>query len=208
MKAIRALFSGITVVLVVVALAQTAPSAIAVAEEAHHEATAEHAHGGEHDAPGLDQLLLPAINFAIYLFIIVRFVIPAMREFLRRRHSGLVQSQAAAAAALTRAEAELAVSNARLAGIEAEAEGIRQDLITIANRQSERLKAQAEETGARRLADAALLAEQERRRAMANLRRELALAASRIAEERVRSALTPDDQRSFVQAFLKEASTR
>jgi len=202
------LFSKVAAVLVVVASLQAAPLAVAAAADPHHEATAEHGHDAEHHAPGLDQLLFPAINFAVYFFIVVRFVIPAMREFLRRRHSDLVESQAESAAALTRAEAELAASKARLAGLQDEAEGIRHDLVTIANRQSERLKAQAEETGARRLADATLLAEQERRRAMVKLRSDLAQAATRIAEDRVRNALTPDDQRSFVQAFLREAGTR
>lgn len=197
-------------VLVALACAVALRSAIgtaAIAADEHHEA-AQHEHAGEHHAPTVDQLLFPAINFAIYLFIVVRFVIPAMREYLRRRHSDVVQSQTESNTALTRAQADLAASKTRFAGLQDEAEGIRQDLIAIARRQAERLKAQAEDTGARRLADAALLAEQERRRAMASLRSELALSASRLAEERVRKALTADDQRVFVQRFLKEASAR
>lgn len=198
----RALFA------VACAVALHGAIAVAAIGADEHHAAAQQEHAGEHRAPTIDQLLFPAINFSIYLFIVVRFVIPAIREYLRRRHSDLAQSQADANTALTRAQADLAASKTRLAGLKDEAEGIRQDLIAIAKRQAERLKAQTEETGARRLADAALLAEQERRRAMGSLRSELALSASRVAEDRVRKALTAGDQRTFVQQFLKEAGAR
>lgn len=189
-----------------VALHGAIAAAVIAADE--HHAAAQHEHAGEHHAPTIDQLLFPAINFSIYLFIVVRFVIPAMREYLRRRHSDIVEAQAEANTALTRAQGDLAASKSRLAGLQDEAEAIRQDLIAIAKRQAERLKAQAEESGARRLADAALLAEQERRRAMSSLRSELASSASRLAEDRVKKALTADDQRAFIQEFLKEAGAR
>jgi F0F1-type ATP synthase membrane subunit b/b' len=185
-----------------------AVTASAVTED-HHEAAAEHhEEGGHHHAPSIGDLLFPAINFAIYLVIVVRFVIPAMREYLRRRRADVVQLESEAGAALTRAQANLAASKARVAGLKKEADGVRQDLVTIATRQAERLKSQAEEMGARRLADASLLAEQERRRALAGLRAELAEAATELAESRLQGALTSDDQRAFVQQFLKDASAR
>ncbi len=208
MKLAHLLFSRAPVALLVIAVMQVSPIGIVSASQPHGEEVASHELAGEHHAPGLDLLLFPAINFGIYLFIVVRFVIPAMREYLRRRHSELLQSQTDSSTALARAQQELAASKARFLRLAEEAEGIRSDLVTIATRQAERLKGQAEETGARRLADASVLAEQERRRAMAGLRRELTNAASRIAEDRVRSALTPDDQRSFIQRFLTEASSQ
>ncbi|MEO6025456.1 MAG: hypothetical protein ABIR79_01130 [Candidatus Binatia bacterium] len=183
----------------------------ASAEEAggtHHEAGAAAEHPEGHHAPALSDLLLPAINFSIYLFIVVRFVIPAMREFLLRRHSDVVQAESESSAALASAERRLSASKARLGGLAAEANSIRQDLLAIANRQAERLVAQAEESGKRRLADAALVAEQERRRAFGDIRAEVAAKATALAEGRIRSALTADDQRIFVQQFLKDAAPR
>ena len=133
--------------------------------------------------------MFPAINFAIYLVIVVRFLIPAMRDYLQKRDADIIQATAESSAQLTRAQADLVASQARLAQLPKEADDIRQDLIAIATRQGERLKAQAEETGARRLAGAALLAEQERRRALDAIGR-LATAATRLAEGRIRVALT------------------
>ena len=178
------------------------------ASDTHHEAGAAAEHHEGHHAPALSDLLLPAINFSIYLFIVVRFVIPAMREFLRRRHSDVIQAESESSAALASAELRVSASKARLGSIAAEANSIRQDLFDIATRQAERLVAQAEESGKRRLADAALVAEQERRRAFGDIRAEVAAQATALAEGRIRSALTADDQRTFVQQFLKAAGQR
>lgn len=201
-----------------------APLLVLAAEPAHdaatghadhgdsHGAAAEHgeAHHGDthHHAPAVSDLLFPAINFAIYFVIIVRFVIPAMREFLRRRRADVVQAESEGSAALARAEQELAAKKARFAGLKSEAESLRQDLVAIATRQGERVVAQAEESGKRRVADAALLAEQESRRALGEVRAELAREAANLAEQRIRTALTAADERTFVQQFLKEAATR
>jgi F-type H+-transporting ATPase subunit b len=177
------------------------------ASSAHHEATTHQAgHGEGAHEPSISDLLFPAINFSIYLFIVIRFVIPAMREFLRRRHSEAVLAQSEATAALVSAEERMAAARARQASLSAEGETIRRDLVAVADRQAERLAAQAEETGKRRLADAALVAEQERRRALSEVRADIAKMATDIAERRIRERLTPADQRSFIQQFLKDAA--
>lgn len=182
----------------------------AASPETHDSRTgAAHAeHGAEHHAPALSDLLFPAVNFAIYLVIVVRFVIPAMREYLRRRQADIVQLEAEATTALAGAERDLAAVKGRLAGLDVEMRAIRDDLVAVATRQAERLVAQAEESGARRVADASLLAEQERRRAVAGIRSELAREAAKIAEQRIRTALTAEDERAFVHTFLREATTR
>ena len=208
MKAFDRLFWVPLLASIVIGLGSTTVVGRATAEEHHASAGAASHESAEHHAPSVGELLFPAINFTVYLFIVVRFVVPAMREYLRRRHSEVIQAQSESAAALTRAQSELTSSKARLADLKAEADGIRQDLVAIAVRQAERLKVQAEETGARRLADAALLAEQERRRALATLRGEIASEATRLAEGKIRGALTAEDQRRFVRQFLKEASTQ
>ena len=196
-------------VLLVCGAAGTPIVAAEDAGDAHHAAAAaEHhdAHNDAHHEAALSDLFIPAINFSIYLFIVIRYVIPAMREFLRRRHADIVQEASESSAALAKAEQSLTNSKARLARLHTESDAIRQDLVVIANRQAERLLAQADESGKRRLADAALVAEQERRRALADIRAEIATKATDLAEGRIRTALTADDQRTFVQEFLKDAS--
>jgi F-type H+-transporting ATPase subunit b len=183
-------------------LAVTEPTVLSAAEEArdaHHEGT---------HAPSVTELLFPAINFAIFAVIVVKYVIPALREYLRRRADDITAAITEASAALGDAEALMTSTRARAASVAAERASIQEDLVAAATRHAERLREQAEETGKRRLADAALVAEQERRRALQEVRAEVAALATELAESRLRAALSANDQRAFVEEFLKEAPTR
>ena len=183
------------------AVGVTPVAALFAAEEA------EEGHPGEH-APSVGELLFPAINFALFAVILVKYVVPALREYLRRRADDIVAAAAASRTALQEAEALMAAARARMQGVAGEREAIRTDVVTAATRQAERLRQQAEETGKRRLADAGLVAEQERRRAKDEVRAEIAALATSLAESRLRAALSGDDQRAFVQQFLKDAPNR
>ena len=163
-------------------------------------------HGDHHHAPSITDLFFPAINFSIYLAIVIIYVIPAIRQYLSQRHQQIVESANEAKKALTDAEQAEAEAKQRLAGIDAECTSLRNDLVEAATQQSKRAREDAEANGQRRLKDAGLLAEQERRRALGNVRAEIAALASSLAEERIRKALGPDDQRTFVRQFLEEAA--
>jgi F-type H+-transporting ATPase subunit b len=171
------------------------------------EGAGEEAHHGAH-AASMSELILPTINFAIFAFILVKYVVPALREYLRRRAADIVSAAATSRTLLGEAEALLAAARARANGVASERETIRSDVVTAATRQAERLHEQAEETGKRRLADAALVAEQERRRALEEVRAEIAALATSLAESRLRAVLSSDDQRTFVQQFLEDAPVR
>jgi F-type H+-transporting ATPase subunit b len=175
----------------------------ALAEEGGHGG-----HAAEHHAPGIGDLLFPAINFAIFVVIIVRFVVPAAREYLRRRHEDVTTAAQEAATALSAAERAAMEIRARLAAIATESETIKGDLVTIASGQADRTLAQAAEAGKRRVRDAELLAEQERRHALAEVREETAARATSLAEARIRAAVSPQDQAVFVREFLAAAPAR
>lgn len=164
-------------------------------------------HGAAHTA-SIGELLFPAINFAIFVAIFARYVVPALREYLRRRSTDIAAAAGEARATLAEAEQALAVARSRNGALATESEAVRRDLLAIATRQAERLQAHAEESGKRRLADAALVADQERRRAFEGVRAEIATLATSIAETRIRSTLSDADQRAFVQSFLKDAPSR
>jgi F0F1-type ATP synthase membrane subunit b/b' len=80
--------------------------------------------------------------------------------------------------------------------------------MAAATRQAERLQVDAVTSGKRRVADAGMVADQERQRALAAVRAEIAALATEMAESRLRTLLSPDDQRAFVQQFLKDAPRR
>lgn len=183
----------------VLAILTRASSSALAAEAAAH---------GAHRIPVIGDLLLPAINFSIYAFIIVRYLVPAMREYMRRRREQILSDVQGATAALNSGEQAIADARKRLGLLEAEAENIRRDLVAVAGRQTDRLRKLAEESGKRHLEDARLLAEQERRRALQGIRSDIASLATRAAEQRIRASLSPDDQRRFVRQLLEDVAAR
>jgi F0F1-type ATP synthase membrane subunit b/b' len=184
-------------------VASLAATVALAAEEGGHAA-----HAAEHHAPSITELLFPAINFALFMVIIVKYAIPAMREYLHRRHEEVSTAAHDAAAALAEAERGVTTVRGRLASIAAEREAITQDLVAIATTHADRARLHAEEAGQRRVRDASVLAEQERRRALAEVRAEMATRATSLAEARIRGALSPDDQAAFVRSFLQDAPAR
>jgi F-type H+-transporting ATPase subunit b len=188
--------AGATLVLAACSLTHAAPL---LASEAGH---------GGAQAARLSSLLFPAINFAIFAVIIARYVVPALREHLRRRSADIAAVAEEARAALVAAQEALATVERQRTGLAAESESIRHDLAAVASRQAQRLLVHTEESAQRRLADAALVAEQERRRALEAVRAETAAAAAEIAEVRIRAALTPHDQEAFVRRLLTDVTTR
>jgi F-type H+-transporting ATPase subunit b len=194
---------------IVAASAAAEPAPDAHHATAEHHAAAEHNAGAEHaHVASLRDLLFPAINFAIYLVIIVRFVIPAMRDYVSRRRSEAVEAASLASQSLAQAERLVATNKQRLARLPTEADEIRRDLVAIATRQGERLVAEAQQGGVRRVNDAKLMGEHERRRALEAIRSETATTAVTVAEQKIRTALTSTDQRAFVEQFLKDAAAR
>jgi F-type H+-transporting ATPase subunit b len=171
------------------------------------ESSAEEHEAHEH-APSIGELLFPAINFAIFVVIIVKYVVPALRDYLQRRLHDITEATAAASAALAEAEAAMSTVRARQASVATDRTTIAGDIVTAATRQAERLLQQADETGKRRVADAALVGAQERRRALDEVRAEVAALATNLAQSQLRSMLSADDQRAFVQQFLEEAPRR
>jgi len=163
-------------------------------------------HGEQHHTPSIGDLFFPTINFSIFLGIVVVYVIPAIRQYLSQRHEQILASANEAKSTLTDAERRAAEARTRLEQIDAECGALRDDLVNAATLHGEHTRAEAQATGERRLKDAGLLAEQERRRALGNVRAEIAALAVSLAEDRIRKALGPDDQRAFMQQFLQEAS--
>lgn len=186
-----------------------AACAVVTAALAHpawiHASEAAH---GEAPAPSIGELVYPVINFALFAFVIGKYVVPAMREYLRRRSEDIVGAVRESAAALAAAGQTLAAAKRRHATLASERESVRRDLVAAATRLAERLRADAVESGKRRIADAGLVADQERRRALDAVRAEIAALATEIAESRIRAALSADDQLAFVRQFLKDAPSR
>lgn len=175
----------------------------------HGEAgtVAEHgaAEHGAHHVPHVGELFLPALNFALFVGLLVWKLRGPIVEYFRERTERIRDALAAG----TKARAEAAALEAEiardLAELPAVTQRIRADLRAAAEGERDSLIAQGRRTAERLRADAKLLADQEARAAMREVRREVADEAVREATALVRGALGPDDQARFVREFVQSA---
>lgn len=162
----------------------------------------------EHGAhqPGLGDLIFPAINFALFVFVLVRFFAGPIREYFRERTERLrdgldagrrAQQQAQSLRAeLDREMQELPAVQARLkADLLATAEAARAELLEQGRLAAERIRA-----------DAKQVADQEASAGRRALRAEIVEEAVRQAKALVRDHVSADDQARFIHEFVASAA--
>jgi F-type H+-transporting ATPase subunit b len=157
-------------------------------------------------APSLDlgKLGLQLLNFAVLLFILIRYGGGAIRKMLAARHEQLKADLASAAALRAAAEAKLIKQEERLARLEGELTAMRQGIVAEAESEKQRLMAAARERTLRIQVETQFLVEQQVREAETRLRRESAEAALKIAEEILRRAVGPADQKGLLDRFISD----
>ena len=172
--------------------------AVAEVEEAAHT----------HEAQGpVGLLVFSTINLLIFLWILARFVLPPVREWVRNRRAHIVQALEQAAAAKVEAERLRAKWEQRLAEFDASVAEMETQARRDVERERERILAAARKTadGIRR--DAELAAAYEVRRTQEQLRAELVRQALQLAEHAARTQLTAADQQRFVAEFLQQVQS-
>jgi F-type H+-transporting ATPase subunit b len=159
----------------------------------------------EHAAhqPGIGDLLFPAINFAIFAYVVVRFLAGPIREFFRDRTERLRNELAAGERARQEADRLRVEVEGYLANLPAEQARLKADLLATAEEARANLLAQGRLAAERIRAGARLVAEQEAQAARRAVRSEVVEEAIRQAIPLVRAALTPDDQARFVHGFVE-----
>jgi F-type H+-transporting ATPase subunit b len=174
------------------------PEGAAAAPAEHGEAAGEE--HGPTLAPG--KLGLQLLNFAVLLFVLVKFGGGAINKMLAARHHQLKGDLASAAELRAAAEAKLAVQEQRLARLENELASLRENITAEAEAEKQRLIAAADVRARRIAEETSFLVEQQIREAEVKLRRESAEVALGIAEDILRRVVGPADQERFLDKFL------
>jgi F-type H+-transporting ATPase subunit b len=147
-------------------------------------------------------LTFQLINFAVLLFILIKFGGPAISKGLAARHEQLKTELAAAAEARAVAQARLEQQERRLGALEREILEIRNGVKQEAEVEKARLIALAEERARRIREETTFVLDQQVKEAEIRLRREVGLVAVDLAEQMVRRSLDARDQQRFVDAFV------
>lgn len=160
-------------------------------------------HGAHH--PSITDLVYPAINFGLFLGLIIWKGRGPIKEYFRERTERLRDALAAGATAREEAQRLRAQLERDLADLPALRERLKSDLRSAAERERETLLTNARAVAERIRSDAKLLADQETVAARRAVRNEVIEEAIRSATAIVRESLTPADQERFVRDFVGAA---
>ena len=186
--------SGRRVVLSLAALTVAAQQALA-SEEANAHAP--------HAVPW-GSLLFSAINLGIFVWLLARFVMPAVRGWVGERRDQVINDLNEAAAAKAEAARLKAEWEARLATLEGTIAELRAQAQRDAEQERDRILAAARAAADAIRKDAERAAAYEVRRTQQQLRAELVQQAVRLAEETTRARWSAADQQRFIADFLKQ----
>lgn len=209
---VRRLLATVRVLSLACAVVLVAP-ALASAEGAEGEkvgaaVAAEQAPEGGEPAPKLHlkRLALQLVNFAVLAGLLGWFGGKAINKALLARHQQLKADLVAAAEARSSAELRAAEQGKRLASLEGEIAAMRAGIRQEAEDEKQRLIAAAEERAKRIGDETKFLLDQQVKEAEATLKREVAEAAVRIAEQLVTKSFNAGDQQRLVDTFVNDVA--
>jgi F-type H+-transporting ATPase subunit b len=194
---------GAVSIALALALVASAPSQARAEEEAAHEGGAE-----AEAAPKLDtgKLALQLLNFAVLAGVIGWFGGKAINKALLARHQQLKADLVAAAEARSAAEGRAVEQQKRLETLETEIAAMRAGIKQEAEDEKQRLIAAAEVRAKSITEETKFLLDQQVKEAEITLRREVAEAAVKIAEQLVTRSMNAGDQQRLVDTFVSDVA--
>jgi F-type H+-transporting ATPase subunit b len=142
------------------------------------------------------------ISFLLLLAVLSKLLYRPLLGALEGRSAAIAQQLAEAQAARETAQRELGAMEARIQAAHADAQALRERALREAGELRERLSADARQEAARLVEAAQAQVGQEVRRARAELRTEVGVLATEIAERLIRKSLTDDDHQRLVRDAL------
>jgi F-type H+-transporting ATPase subunit b len=157
----------------------------------------------EHHAPSINEIWFPVANFLIFAFIIFRYALPPVRNFLQTRHDEVVATVQAALTKKQQAEAIVEDYKGRLARLDQEVQSIQESLRAEGEREKAKLLSETQTLAAKIKEDARFLADQEVKMARQEIREEMASEAEATARNLVQRHLSAMDQSRLVEDFIQ-----
>lgn len=161
------------------------------------------AEGGEHGGTPLMEWVWRIVNFAILVFILVKFTGKPLKDYLAQRKELIEKSIKEAQEAKELAKKALAEVEARLTLKDKEIEEIISSAKSSGEREKTRLIEEGEKLKVKILEQAKTNIDFEVKKAKESIKAEAVEAAMQLAEEKIKTKLTKDDQEKLLQESLK-----
>ena len=163
--------------------------------------------GGEHggiDSAKITDLILRTVNFVVFAAILVKLVAKPAKNFFAQRSQDIAQSLEDLEAQKAEAAKELAEAEAKLAQVAGERDRIIQQYIAEGELEKAKIVEKAEMVAARIKEMAAMTIDQETKKAVQDLTKEIADLATQLAEDLLTKKVTYADQQKLVEEYLKK----
>jgi len=167
--------------------------------------------GGGHEAMPLDKILwemgIKVLDISIIAFFGFKYLSKPLAQAMASRSAAVQSALDEAKAGQREAEARLAALKAKTAGLDLEIEALRVQAAADMERERTTLLEEGKAAAEHVAQHARETIRQEFAKARAELHRDAADLAVRLAEEHVRAAMSADDQRRLAGGYLKEMET-
>lgn len=161
------------------------------------------AEGGEHGGSSMREWVWRILNFLILVVILVKFLNKPLKDYLRQRRELIEKSIKEAQEAKEIAMKALAEVEERLKVKDKEIEEIISSARSSGEREKERLIEEGERLKVKILEQAKTNIEYELKKAKETIKAEAVEAAMQLAEEKIKTRMTKDDQERLLQESLK-----
>lgn len=150
------------------------------------------------------QIIGNLVNFALFLFVLVKYAGPAVQKTLKDRHEATIGAIKEAEEAKRQAAAALEATNARLAGSEAEFANLIAQAKQIAVAQAQAIEESSKAEAERLKAGARAEIERERQTAVQEIRQLVLRKAFERASTELQSQMSPERQRELVNGLIQK----
>lgn len=148
-------------------------------------------------------ILISLANLAILYKLLKKFLYKPVKKVIEQRQAELDAQYAAAAEAEKTAFASRDAYAEKLAGAQAEADGIIHDATVSANRRGDRIVAEAREKAEGIVRQGELEAAMEKKKAQETIKREITEVSSALTERLLGREMKDEDHRSAIASFLQ-----
>lgn len=150
------------------------------------------------------QILISLANLAILYVLFKKLLYKPVQAVIEKRRQAIDDQYAAAAAAEKNAEENRELYAQKMAGAQAEAEGIIKDATVNAGRRSDSIVADAREKADAIVRQAQVEAELEKKKAQQSIRQDIAEVSAALAEKLLQREMSESDHRGLIDSFLDE----
>jgi len=166
--------------------------------------------GGGEEAGGshVMEWVWKVLNFAILVFVLVKFFGPMLKGFLKQRSEAIEKTLNEARQARELAEKALAEVRERLKGKDKEIAEIIASAKESGEKEREALLAEADKLGRKILEQARANMDFELKRAKEAIRAEAVELAIELAEKKIKERLTPEEQKRLLEESLLKLETK